>query len=183
MAADSTKAVVDYSPLLLRSIWSLFAFATVFAGLRVVAKLAKHRPLQWDDHFLNVSWVSPVPEHHLPRWFDTRRLSDTDRYFASGLSPCVCGFAHQRCRLWNRPAFRGHGPGEHTHRRRVLIRRGLCDNPWDSVEQDVFRPHNTANFKWLAKVAHPIHHHFHEPCDDCQCCASVRPMHAHPATV
>ncbi|SPO04716.1 uncharacterized protein DNG_07401 [Cephalotrichum gorgonifer] len=57
MDADSTKVVVDYSPLLLRSIWSMFGFATLFAWLRAFAKLTTGVPFWWDDHFLNASWL------------------------------------------------------------------------------------------------------------------------------
>lgn len=63
MDADSSKAVVDYSPLLLRSIWSLFGFATLFIGLRVYARLTPHPALWWDDHLLITSWVSPVSKN------------------------------------------------------------------------------------------------------------------------
>ena len=61
MDANSSQAVVDYSPLLLRSIWSLFGFATLFVWLRVYARLTSQLSLWWDDHFVNASWVSPLP--------------------------------------------------------------------------------------------------------------------------
>lgn len=60
MDANSSEVVVDYSPLLLRSIWSLFGFATLFVGLRAYARLTPHLALWWDDHFLNASWVNPI---------------------------------------------------------------------------------------------------------------------------
>lgn len=105
MESDSNKVVVDYSPLLLRSIWSLFAFSTVFAGLRVVAKLTTHRPLQWDDHFLSASWVSPALENRLFLWVDTIKFLVLTAILRLGLSPYIHGSAHQRCRLRHRTAF------------------------------------------------------------------------------
>ena len=52
-----SNPVVDYSPLLLGSIWALTAVTTMFFSLRIYAKLSRHRSLWWDDYFLIVSWV------------------------------------------------------------------------------------------------------------------------------
>ncbi|SPO06773.1 uncharacterized protein DNG_09467 [Cephalotrichum gorgonifer] len=54
------KDIVDYGPLLKGSIWFMTAMSTTFLGLRVFAKLSRHRPLWWDDGFLIASWFALV---------------------------------------------------------------------------------------------------------------------------
>lgn len=97
MEPDSNQVIINYSPLLLRSIWSLFAFSTVFAGLRVVAKLTTHRPLQWDDYFLGASWVSLALENRLSLWVDTIKFLVLTSILCLGLPPYIHSSAYQRC--------------------------------------------------------------------------------------
>lgn len=40
------------------AVWCLFAFATIFLGLRVYCKFRRNRGLWWDDYVLIASWVS-----------------------------------------------------------------------------------------------------------------------------
>lgn len=39
------------------SLWTLVGLALLFMGLRIYAKLTKHRGLWWDDWVLIISWV------------------------------------------------------------------------------------------------------------------------------
>ncbi|KAI6778193.1 uncharacterized protein J7T54_000002 [Emericellopsis cladophorae] len=47
----------DNGPTVSAAVWSVFAVATAFLGLRVFCKLRSHHGLWWDDHVLIASWV------------------------------------------------------------------------------------------------------------------------------
>lgn len=51
----------DLGPTLVATSWACVGLALVFIALRVYCKLTRRRVLWWDDHFLIMSWVSPVP--------------------------------------------------------------------------------------------------------------------------
>lgn len=50
----------DLGPTMLGTSWTFVAFAFIFISLRVYCKIARNRMLWWDDHFLILSWVSPL---------------------------------------------------------------------------------------------------------------------------
>jgi hypothetical protein len=60
----TSHGFVDPSVQLNAGLWTLFAGATVFLGLRLYIKITRRHGLWWDDHILIVSWVSPTCALH-----------------------------------------------------------------------------------------------------------------------
>jgi hypothetical protein len=51
-------AAEDHGPEIVGVTWLLCILSGIFLGLRLYAKLSRHKGLWWDDHILIVSWVS-----------------------------------------------------------------------------------------------------------------------------
>lgn len=60
VVARATTGIEFYNPSLMvnAGIWSLFAGATAFLGLRLWCKIDKRHGLWYDDYILIASWVS-----------------------------------------------------------------------------------------------------------------------------
>lgn len=71
----SVHGYVDPSVQLNAGLWTLFAGASLFLGLRIWIKLTRRHGLWYDDHILLVTWVSTLilcetsrTRRHLQTW-------------------------------------------------------------------------------------------------------------------
>lgn len=65
----------DNGPRTVKTVWSLFVFATVFILLRLYSKARRMNPLWWDDYVLLASCVSARGRFHHPLITEKKYLS------------------------------------------------------------------------------------------------------------
>ena len=105
----------DQGPRIIISVSVLAGLSTLFLGLRIYCKLARHRSLWWDDHILIVSWVGRL-------WMDFSCLVPTDMPANTGLTNHLGRPEHCQCpaRSWETHLRRPRGESArhwaHKHR-------------------------------------------------------------------
>lgn len=80
-----------------------------------------------------------------------------------GLPHCIIGATLQRRHVRHRPPLRRHAVRKHAQSVRLLLRRGIRDNPRDMLEQDIVRHHPPADLERLGEVVGLVPHPLGQP--------------------